>query len=1280
MVYSTAIMNEQILAYGGQRRYAQGEGRFIMPGSEPGEGLRPNVGHKQAARQEPHKEAPGLVENQDPKPKEPLFKPLNRPENDRPLIPFKDAWLAVEVISQIQDGRDVTISGSEFRKIRELNERFGDEDEAKRLEKPEEAICYAQEVLRNSRVEDPVTEDFDYEKGSPHVEKSHQGEEDLAINVARLKVARVQEAGGASIESEKAAAHLTIEEDMEPFPETSGPGASAGGTPDWYDHLPDPATVSDAALARTIRGIQRIGASKEDELSRLKRMQEKLDDIAAETPEAKSAERILNNRIRELKDEATAMRADEIKKSRETPPAEDMLEITMDLKRRIKDLMERDKTDPEWAVNQALLQVFLTKAEEIVHRVVDLEETDAHKMKTGDVVDKYADGQDIRTYRYVFEVTRALDESSKEYTSASEQAKLADIAGSKDRLDAYAARKRSQRLIHRLDRHFLINFEDKTRAQQDEVVGDIDEKAHHYYHAALSGWRDLDEATRIVLELADRKDKDDKDGFREWKATNGFQSIIDAVKIYQMTAEPHDWRDVPKVLSNIFNEIEDTQVSPDDLGAVAQKARQIIARIPQGEGGRELRIRLSDRLEAFKAWHVMIMNLDKKDMNPEAAISGFQEYFEGREETTMENFLNRFGADNRGREFYVTHDEDGKKEFLDKDGKKAPERINVFDVEHALIDEAIHSERIKSNIIEAMTMHAIEKKFDSRTLREIQIWAGLRNADGSFNEFFDWMERRTPAEAEAFFNAEVEKLRLYFIDKVDAKTKDPKYTELAGMRVDDIWARKTAFQINGKDTSGVDITQDLVGVWHKQRTLHGAFGTIGREDLKELANEFDLDFNADEDSKEWKALRDKFLGESFLKVRRDAIKDLMIAQLRRQGLQVNRKFTEDQGIDLKDADFDELDESGFFGSVEYNTYQWVWIHQWGNLDTIRIYSRDSKSKLDDDYEKVVFHRSSNMFMDRMISHGWEFFHDGNETRGRPKENDVNRIAKQYLPGKHHYLFPQNTAAVRWAEKFMTGPQIKWVEERVRHLMTVYDSDVPAWHTDAVDWMRKVVIMDMIENGQFKFTQIDPKTGRRIKFTDKIKEKNIGKFEMIDLFSDRAKHVKYLGPEGFQDYLANPSNQKFAELADKTKFYYSTRDARLFSFMVFALRWHWELMNKHNQRLFDRINLQSAGMDNFVEGLASAGVVEKETAVDFKRLNLGFMHYSPKGNQNELKGGRPEAAAVLLGSTFPRRVRQALELMRLSGWENKWSVGGSLSALWAMVLEYFKRLPSQLGQR
>ena len=225
-----------------------------------------------------------------------------------------------------------------------------------------------------------------------------------------------------------------------------------------------------------------------------------------------------------------------------------------------------------------------------------------------------------------------------------------------------------------------------------------------------------------------------------------------------------------------------------------------------------------------------------------------------------------------------------------------------------------------------------------------------------------------------------------------------------------------------------------------------------------------------------------------------------------------------------------------------------------------------------------------------------------------------------------------------------------------------------------------MIMDMIENGQFSFTHKDSATGRRVKFTDIVKNKGIGKFEMIDLFTDRNKHVKYMGPDGLQDYLANPSNSKFAELADKTKTYYSTRDARLFTFMVFALRFHWELMNKHNKRLFDRIDMQSAAMENFVETLTAAGVVEKETAVDFKRQNLGFVEFSPRGNQDDLDGTQNDTLAVALGFSGMRRVRQALELMRLSGWENKYSLGGILGVFWAMVTEFVKKLPDQLNER
>ena len=356
----------------------------------------------------------------------------------------------------------------------------------------------------------------------------------------------------------------------------------------------------------------------------------------------------------------------------------------------------------EWGTDKAQLEEMLTRAEEVVSRVV-APSTEAERMQTGEVI-AITGGEKIRTYRYVFEVTRAIRQASESYISPEGKAKLALIVGNTDRLNSFLSRKRAESLLRKLDRHFLKIYEDKTLSQQDEAVGDINEKAHHYYNAALSGWRDLDEATRIVLSLVDRKD--DNDGLREWKATNGFQSIIDAVKIHQMTAPPHDWHDVPKVLSNIFNEIEDTQVSPDDLGAVAQKARQIIANIPQyTEEGRGLRIKLSNRLEAFKAWHVMVMSLDKKDMNPEGVINGISEYFEGREESTLEDFLERFGADNRGREFYVTLDENGNQLRDANNNPLENERVNLFDPEYAIINETLQTERIKMNVIEAMTRY-----------------------------------------------------------------------------------------------------------------------------------------------------------------------------------------------------------------------------------------------------------------------------------------------------------------------------------------------------------------------------------------------------------------------------------------------------------------------------------------------------------------------------------------------------------------------------------------------
>src|SRR3989344_5558582 len=118
-----------------------------------------------------------------------------------------------------------------------------------------------------------------------------------------------------------------------------------------------------------------------------------------------------------------------------------------------------------------------------------------------------------------------------------------------------------------------------------------------------------------------------------------------------------------------------------------------------------------------------------------------------------------------------------------------------------------------------------------------------------------------------------------------------------------------------------------------------------------------------------------------------------------------------------------------------------------------MYSRDTVSNLDDDFEALVFHQNTNMFYGRHIDHIWEFYHDTNENRGRAKENDVNRIWKQFLPGKHHYLFPQNSLMGRWMDMFISEDQGKEIDRRAEEMMSQWDFDNEKYHGEYFEWMK-----------------------------------------------------------------------------------------------------------------------------------------------------------------------------------------------------------------------------------
>ena len=833
----------------------------------------------------------------------------------------------------------------------------------------------------------------------------------------------------------------------------------------------------------------------------------------------------------------------------------------------------------------------------------------------------------------------SIQQSIKE---AKELAKVsADREEAMEKVVSEETRREIERKRQDLDAEFKAVYDKMTEGQRKALFEDITVQMGIELAGIKAGWRSYDEAVGnifgqdevpdylkgrygdgIVVKGASKEKIFGKEGIREWRATNELFGAKESVTGELLRRAPAQWEEVPQGLSNIYRLVEATDFSLEDLQHEIQQAYQMLdsiqATTPERRAERD---KLSKELDAFRAFHSFRVSMEKEDMDPTRMIDTFKHYFD---DESWQNFGTRFEHDERIRDFLIARsggEMKNEKGETVTDKADACEKINIFDEAFSLYSERLRQERISMNLVEEMTRHEIGHEYSDSELEEFANWTGLSLHNMSKDE-------------RAAFKERVADLRKYFVEAMEAKIADTnEHNPGAGfdkMGIDEVWGRKTVVKTpNGKEIKCIRLTQNIIQTWHQEETLHGAIGKT-----------------------------------------REIRKKEMVQEIKRQLEKIGLMVRETAGKTPTAVDLDALEKSGLLGSVGANAYYMAWMFEWTPLDGIRVYSRDSKSKLDDDFDDIVFHQDTNVFFGRQVDHAWEFYHDTNENRGRSKENEVNRIFKQYLPGKHHYLFPQNMAMVRWSYEYvMNDEQKAEVDRRTRELKAKYDFDNGVYHDEFDAWMRNVAVMDMIENGQFSF-------GQR-KFSEMCK--NVKKFEMIDLFSDRLKNKNYSDPDNFQSYLAEPTNERFMSLNSK-KNLYSTRSARQFPWMTLAMRAHWEIINKHSKRLFDREDVQSEVMEKkVIVPLVTSGFLEKEQAVDFKRKNLGFVRISPRGNQDVLPtlNAERDMSALILGNTFVRRFRQRLEVARRAGWEERFTpLLLPILVFLALIWETARRMPEQ----
>lgn len=1238
-------MNEHFVAIGSSSLYAEYKGGNLMPdGTHSGGPEHPNkdqktergLGHgdSEQAKKSTTEHKP---EGQAAKPPENAFL-LALGLNPHGEIPFSLAKKPIETIARLRDEKEIVFGADEANEFLEILENNGglDPQTASGL-KPEEMVVATLEVLKSDKVKIGEAEDSDY---------TYSGSERKTEELENQALVRAtKSAGEEPLTTVKVAGLISVDETFEAAgygPDTLG--AARAPLPPWTRKLPSRNTSDE--IKEFVREVRKeAGRPPENELDALKAID---NDLRSETKRLTGKDRtdalkirdVVRARVDSLTEEIQKARQEAIRAERETPPAEELLTITTETKNLLADLVRLDEGTPDWIAKQAELQEIIGRCQNAVTTLTGKKIED---LKPEDVL---ITGTDVNTFRYVFEVTKAVDDFTKFLKEPAKRAKVLNAFGGIDNLDLFinASKNEHKNLLVKANNYFSKLYENYGKEEQLSILGDINERANYYLGAILGGWRDLDAATREILTMSAHKE--DQLGLREWRTTRYYQRLIDAVRIHQETQRPADWGDVTKTLSSIYSYVEDSGVGGDELGPFLQRASGIIESMPADtQEGRDMRTQLSNELDAFKAVHILFITGEQKDLDPKALAEAYGAYFNGREERTFEDFVVRYSRDTRGRDFYFTK-LNAAGDIVDK------EKVNIFDPQHELYSNTLRDERIRMNMVEEMTKFGlIEKGFDPDVIEAMKKNVGF---DGLTLEW------------QAKWEGELETLRQYFVEKtqvlIDKNSASGAKWDGASLTVDQVWARFGGVPdkegvLNNREF--IKVTFDLINDYRKKRTLHGAFGNVLEGDKVELANQITDElttFGVDNDR--IIALTNDLEGRNYIDVRRDVMKAKFRQYLEVNNLSVNRNRSGGD-LDLRRADFDELDEVGFFGSVDVNAYQWAWMVQWGNFEGIRVYSPDKKTKYDDNFEMVTYHDSTNLFNVRNTAHGWEFFHTNVENRGRPKDNDVNVIIKQKLPGKHHYIFPQNTPMVRWADHFMTPDQKEAITTRTRELMREYDFDNPEYHDEFEGWMRSVAIMDMIENGQFSMGQK--------KFSEVVKSKALTKFAGIDLYTDIDKDKSFLGPEIFQDYLTDPTEEKFIAIMNKKGRFYSTRVARAFAAIVLLGRGHLEVAMKHRNRLFNDPNLTSAGAENLYDRLVSSGNMYRNSADHEKRKELGFKFHKIAGLE----------VGEWFGTVPFRRFRQTLELARRLGWDSKLLPGDmAFSGVWAAIMEFLKQLPRQ----
>ncbi|MBI4033278.1 MAG: hypothetical protein HY377_02085 [Candidatus Blackburnbacteria bacterium] len=669
-----------------------------------------------------------------------FHKPETRLFSPHVEISFDTAKQVAQIVAPIQDEKGIVVSSEEISRIKgSLREAGMDAERVTRMS-PAEVVVSGQRLLRQAEVEIPEAKTLEAKVTRRQVEQT-RGTDEEKLTVGKVK------------------AYLTVEE-FEEASETGGPGAME--VANWTDQLPDPANLPQR-LARYVRAIREVGEnprSVRSEMSRLEKIEESMQQellrgtLREVDPNVQRARELLSGRIELL---IASTSAAELIRQME-PTIEEPTRRKID---RIFDLIKTGETtgdnwDAAWA-----------DLDRDIERIKELVEED-----------------EPSGYKFAYFVCKAVENDLRAHKDLEDN--LPDEAKTTLR---YLVNKKDG-LLSQLNQKFRKKFEALSEEDKISLVGDIDREANTFLKQIIGGYgRGVEEAKAYLLGMVG----EDPTGLREWRVVKSLEGIDNAVRIHQLTEIPVIWEEVPERIANIYAFIESTDFSIDELSITINKAISLLERVPLDTvEGQKMRQKLVDQLESMRAFHSFRIAMERGDMNPEDVIPQVKNYFTNE---TWKDFVDRFGADIRGRQFTVIKRDAEGNVVVDAEGNPVRHKVNLFDEAQKLYFGKLQEERRRLNKIEAMTGRELD--FGTRDFDEK--WLILRMALGA-----EGMKGLDPAQFDERIRALTDKQK----EKVE------------------LWCRDEDF--NSKLWTD---TEAAINDWYEQNTLLGALTHLdGRRD------------------------------------------------------------------------------------------------------------------------------------------------------------------------------------------------------------------------------------------------------------------------------------------------------------------------------------------------------------------------------------------------------------------------------------------------------------------